>query len=272
MNIQEYILSGAVENYVLGLATEEEKTTFESLYATHPELKAARLAFELALEKQSFDEAIQPPAELKSRIFSEIDVESDRNQSGKAKIKPLKPVRNIWPRYVAAASLILLVASTALNFYFFSRYKDYISRYDALLANQTQIASGNQQLQVKLKDYDSVFHLIKDPSMAVVKMTGIPTSPAPASATTIYWDTHTKDVYLMVNSLPAASSGKQYQLWAIVDGKPVDAGVFDMKPGISLVKMKNIPQAQAFAITLENTGGSQTPTMEAMYVMGKVTG
>ena len=73
MNIQEYILSGAVENYVLGLATEEEKTTFENLYSTHPELKAARLAFELALEKQALDEAVLPPAELKSRIFSEID-------------------------------------------------------------------------------------------------------------------------------------------------------------------------------------------------------
>jgi anti-sigma-K factor RskA len=36
--------------------------------------------------------------------------------------------------------------------------------------------------------------------------------------------------------------------------------------------MKNIPAAQAFAITLENRGGSVSPTMEAMFVMGKVSG
>jgi len=36
------------------------------------------------------------------------------------------------------------------------------------------------------------------------------------------------------------------------------------------MKMKNIPSAQAFAITLEPTGGSPTPTMP-IYVMGKTS-
>ena len=34
--------------------------------------------------------------------------------------------------------------------------------------------------------------------------------------------------------------------------------------------MKSIGSAQAFAITLENAGGSPTPTMTAMVVMGAV--
>jgi hypothetical protein len=33
-----------------------------------------------------------------------------------------------------------------------------------------------------------------------------------------------------------------------------------------------IPKADAFATTLEKKGGSSTPDMNAMYVMGKVTG
>ena len=37
-----------------------------------------------------------------------------------------------------------------------------------------------------------------------------------------------KEVYLLVNQLPTPDPDKQYQLWAIVDGNPVDAGVFDM--------------------------------------------
>ncbi len=64
---------------------------------------------------------------------------------------------------------------------------------------------------------------------------------------------------------------KQYQLWAIVDGHPVDAGIFDMDKDLSFVKLKTIPKAEAFAITLEKKGGSITPNMDAMYVMGKVT-
>jgi anti-sigma-K factor RskA len=62
--------------------------------------------------------------------------------------------------------------------------------------------------------------------------------------------------------------GKQYQLWAIVDGKPVDAGMVGDCEG--LCKMKVINRAEAFAITLEKEGGSSAPTLTAMYVMGKV--
>jgi hypothetical protein len=35
-------------------------------------------------------------------------------------------------------------------------------------------------------------------------------------------------------------------------------------------KMKVFEKAEMFAITLENLGGSPVPTMEAMYVAGKV--
>jgi anti-sigma-K factor RskA len=108
--------------------------------------------------------------------------------------------------------------------------------------------------------------LMSNPAMAQVKMPGVPGKEA--SLATIYWNTQTKDVYLLQNKLPAAPAGKQYQLWAIVDGKPVDAGMLDNCTG--LCKMKNIPAAQAFAVTLEKQGGSPAPTLSDLFVMGKV--
>ncbi len=60
------------------------------------------------------------------------------------------------------------------------------------------------------------------------------------------------------------------QLWAIVEGKPVDAGMIDACSG--LCKMKNISNASAFAITLEKRGGSPTPNLEQLQVIGNVTG
>jgi anti-sigma-K factor RskA len=38
----------------------------------------------------------------------------------------------------------------------------------------------------------------------------------------------------------------------------------------SKTALANIPNAQAFAITLEKQGGSAVPTMENMYVMGEI--
>jgi len=76
---------------------------------------------------------------------------------------------------------------------------------------------------------------------------------------------------LLANNLPVPASDKQYQLWAILDGKPVDLGMldFDLKQKKLLVHMKNTRGAQAFAITLEKKGGNSTP-QGTMYVMGKL--
>jgi anti-sigma-K factor RskA len=130
--------------------------------------------------------------------------------------------------------------------------------------------SNNQLLQTRLLEYEKAVELMKDPDMAIVKMPAIAASPDPTSATTVYWDTVTKDVFLAINKLPTHDADHQYQLWAMVDGKPVDAGVIDMKEGPGMVKMKNIRRAQAFAITLEKKGGSPAPSLDKLYVMGKV--
>ena len=65
--------------------------------------------------------------------------------------------------------------------------------------------------------------------------------------------------------------GKQYQLWALVDGKPVDAGLLDMEvASTTFQKVKNVMQAQTFAITIENVGGSESPTLSTLHVLGNV--
>jgi anti-sigma-K factor RskA len=271
VNVQDYILSGIVESYVLGLTSPEEGAEFELMCATHQEILAARIEFEIQLEQGIRKEKLDPPKELKSRIFSEIGI----NNSPAVKTTLSKPSlvpRIGFARYVAAASLILLAGSVLLNFYLMSQYKKSVAKYDELAAIQTQVADNSRIMQTKLVQYENAIGLMQNPLMAVVKMPGAPKSPAPSSLATVYWNTQSKDVYLLVNKLPAPVANKQYQLWAIVDGKPVDAGVFDMAEGISFVKLKTIPKAEAFAITLEKKGGSSTPDMAAMYVMGKVTG
>jgi anti-sigma-K factor RskA len=45
-------------------------------------------------------------------------------------------------------------------------------------------------------------------------------------------------------------------------------GVFEVKQQKLLVKMRNVRNAQVFAVTLEPRGGSPTPT-GAMFVVGK---
>ncbi|HEY4874833.1 MAG TPA: anti-sigma factor [Puia sp.] len=277
MNIQEYILSGIIESYVLGLASPEERAEFESICASHPEVEKARDEFEATLENYFMNNsgAVKPASEIRDKIFAEINSATDGSQKREtiiAPLYPLQPIKTGWWRFVAAAAIILLLGSTAMNYYFFTQYKEYSNKYQELSASQIQMASANQAMQTKLQDYESAMNLMRNPAMAIIKMNSVPSSPSPNSLATIYWDTRNKDVYLLSNNLPPTVTDKQYQLWAIVDGKPVDAGLVDIKEGLSFIKMKNIPRAQAFAITLEKKGGSGVPTLTAMYVLGKVTG
>ncbi|HSH64562.1 MAG TPA: anti-sigma factor, partial [Bacteroidia bacterium] len=96
---------------------------------------------------------------------------------------------------------------------------------------------------------------------------------APNAIASIYWNQSSKEVYLNISEIPTPPEDKQYQLWAIVNGKPVDAGIFDLTPNTNtavLRKMKPINDAQAFAITLEKRGGTKVPTLNAMYLLGNV--
>jgi anti-sigma-K factor RskA len=272
MNVHEYILSGIVESCVLGIAAPEDRAEFERMCEAHSEVRAARNAFELQLEEKLTQSKQELPRELKSRIFSRIGMEKDEKSPGVALPKPTLVLRAGFAKYVAAASLILLAGSVLLNLYLLNQYKKSIAQYKEASATKTQITSTNQDLLVRLSTYENDLSLMKNPLMAIIKLPGVPNSPAPSSMATVYWNTESKDVYLLINALPKPLSDKQYQLWAIVDGKPVDAGIFNMGDGVSFIKLKTIPKAEAFAITLEKKGGSDTPSMDAMYVMGRVTG
>lgn len=284
MNIQEYISSGIVESYVLGLASEQERAEFERMCAAHPELRQAREAFEIQLEQQNLSAAVPPPTQLRSRILAELKAEKEKISAlSSADNGVVQSIENSydthivkmksWWRYAAAASIVLLLASTALNFYFFSQYKSFSAKYDALVKENTSLAEGRRALQASFDEYRKAIETMSDPAMAIIRMAGsqVPGSPDPNSIATVYWDTRTKDVFLHVNNMPSTPSDKQYQLWAIVDGVPVDAGVFDPVKGVAVLRMKNIPRAQAFAVTLEKRGGSPAPTLDQMYVLGKVS-
>ena len=250
MNTQEYISSGIVESYVLGLASDEERREFEKMCDQYPELLAARTAFELALEKQAMENAIAPPAELKNKIAEQIGA------AGKVVSMQSAPVRKIsWLKYAAAASVILLAGSLYFNISLYNKNKNLQGEYDKTVAKLNDIEKDIQVLQ-------------QNPNVKMASMKGMEISPE--SYATVYWDTTSHDVYLLTNNLPIPASDKQYQLWALLNGKPVDLGVFDIKKERLLIQAKNTQGAEAFAITLENKGGSPVPTMEKIYVMGKL--
>lgn len=267
MNVQDYIESGSIESCVLQLASEREQRELDRLCAEYPEIQAARTVFELSLEKAAMEGAVQPAPFIRDSVLSVIhDTAGAGNKTSKPELNTSTGTIN-WRKLSLAAALILLAGSAALNIYLYNQYTTTHNRYTTLLAEQQQMADANKAIQAKLSVSEKDLAMMKDPRMQMVKLGDMNKTN---SMGTIYWDSLSKNVYLLVNHLPKPAAGQQYQLWAIVDGQPVDAGMIQMDSETALLAMKKIMRAEAFAITLEKEGGSPSPTLTALYVMGKV--
>ena len=236
---------------MLGLASAEERREFEQMCLQYPEVLDARSAFELSLEKQAMENAIAPPAGLKSKILNEI------GSTGKIVSMQATSARSTnWLKYAAAACFILLAGSVYYNISLSNKNKKLQGNYDSAVA--------------KLNDMENDMAVMT--GRQSIKMTSLKgTNISPQSYTTVYWDTTSHDVYLLVNNLPAPASDKQYQLWAFINGQPVDLGYFDIKKERLLIQAKNAQAVEAFAITLEKKGRPDPSKPEgAVYVVGKL--
>ena len=116
------------------------------------------------------------------------------------------------------------------------------------------------------RDEELIAHYADRESKNVL-LEGLPISPESKAA--VVWNPKTTEVLLAAHDLPTPATGFQYQLWAIVDGQPVSAGVFDHDIDNQFLLAVS-GNAAAFAITLEKEGGVESPTLEQMYVVGNV--
>jgi len=270
---QEIISSGLLELYAAGLTSKEKATQVEAWVKQFPEVATELTEIQSGIEMLAIANAIEPDASVKEKILSRINPEEA------AKVIPLQAVStsskvigipSYW-KWMAAASVLLLLGSIALNVTYYGKYdtatKD-LQQTQQQLADAIQSnTSMKQDMSIMKEDMSVVQSRYSEP----VALHGMPV--APNAAAKIFWMKNTGEVYVDPSNLPDVEQGKQFQLWAIVDGKPVDAGmIITSTKGqkVHIQKMKTFGKAEAFAITIEKEGGSPTPTMDKIVVMGKM--
>lgn len=266
MNTKEYISSGIIESYILGHASPEEAGILECVMKNNVEVKAAFEEAQETLENFATAQAITPPNDLKSKIWSKIQKEQTHDGQKSPAITPVvRPLEerigvrrnNSWKTLGIAAS-VLFLASMAGNLFWVNKQSE-TQKEIAIM----KIEKQNQDLA--MQKMNQKINMFSNPDMQMVMLNGV--EKHKDAKAMVFWDKKTKEVYLNAENLPKAPEGMQYQLWAIEDGKPVSAGMYSEDKD-SKVNLATISKAQAFAITLEKEGGSPVPTMENMYVMG----
>lgn len=250
--------------YVIGAASPEEAAQVENWREQDPEIREELMSIEQAMESYALANAITPGSSLKNEILSAVSVNKaapvlTQNQPA-AKVVSISPV---W-RSIAAAAIILLICSAVMNVVHYNKYKSVSASYDE---SERTIALQAE----KLNGMDHDMGVVQNKYSQPVSLNGL--EAAPDAAAKIFWMKNTGETYLDPSNLPAAPDGMQYQLWAIVDGKPVDGGMIPTKDKAGekyhILKMKSFGKVQAFAVTLETKGGNPEPKGK-MYVMGKI--
>lgn len=263
MDIHAFIKSGIIESYLLGIAGDDEKQELDKMRRLYPEVENAIHSAEDWLQGIATPVSTPVPSGIREKIFARIGNEI-RDTPVPVEIRISNPVY----KYTAAASIVFLLASIAANFILYNKYRFEKEQVIALQDKQLNLLAGQQIIQAKLNTIGQDLQMLTAPGMVKIAMPSLPGKGKGQS--TIFLDAATNQLLLASHSLPAAPHNKQYQLWAIVKGKPVNAGM--LINGESLCKFAAIAGAEAYAVTLEPAGGSVNPTLEQMYVYGKVNG
>lgn len=261
MSIAEYIASGILESYALGEVTDEERKKIEDALTHSPELQLELQKIEETLEKLAQLSALPPRQELRSKILHEV---RGHRQAKAVLLIPDKPVL----RYAAAASIIVALLTSYMAYYYRDQWKETSMVLEQVLAQNQQMARDYNVVNEKLDKIQDDFAVIGSNAFTKVVMKG--TLNDKDALASVYWNASSKEVFLSVQQLKVISKENQFQLWAIVNGKPVDVGVFDLDFA-GLLRMKSVDNASAFAVTVEPRGGNSNPTLEKMQVIGSVT-
>lgn len=274
--------TGILELYVLGDITPDEKLQVEAMVLKHPEVKAELDAIEQSMELYAKENAVEPSEKLRGRILGSLltnlgddnnftsapqHQESDTYEEDNIVALPARKESNFY-KYAFAASFTLLIASSIALVDINDKLQTSKSELVAMTLDRQKIANN-----VNLMDKE--LNVLRDTSYKLIHLKG--TAKTPSSVITLAFSPANKKVVMdMANmSMPKNDKDHQYQLWALVGGKPVDLGVFDSTGDstsidISRIKeMKSIASADAFAVTLEPRGGSVNPTLDQMMVIGK---
>jgi anti-sigma-K factor RskA len=278
MNIQEYIESGIIELYVMNALPDTEKAEVEAMARQYPDIQAEIEEIQAVMQVYSQAHAVTPSPELKDKILDkykadnhpETDNEKRTTDNEKPEAQNLateirNPTSEIPKPPLSIPTILKGLAALLLGGLLIYCYQQINTLKKEKAACEQEQNTQRVKNQKEIVDLGHKLDILKSPDTKAIVMKGLPS--APELKATVYWNAKEKTTLLTIQDLPKPAPDKQYQLWAIVDKKPVDAGVFSFTT-TDIQTMKIFERASAFAITLEPQGGSTTPTLEKMYVIG----
>ncbi|SFU39299.1 Anti-sigma-K factor rskA [Pustulibacterium marinum] len=256
MTKEELIESGKLELYVYGSLAPDEQQEVHEMILKHPEVKEEVDAIENALYRLSTYTSPYLSARNYERIKTALNI-------GGGRVVNMRTNKIIT--FIGYAAAVLLLVGI------FSIY----SKYNNLQESFQVVSSEKRAMETdmeKSKLENAVFEELREGNFTRVTLAG--QTAAPTSVANVYWDKESNSVMIDGKGLPEPPEGKVYQVWSLTMDPltPTSIGLLDNfdENDMKMFRVANVTTADAFGITLEPAGGSESPTMEQLYTLGKV--
>ncbi|MAN86917.1 MAG: anti-sigma factor [Algoriphagus sp.] len=273
MKIQAYIESGKLELFLLGELSDREREEVLALAKQHPEIQKELDEIEEAM--LAFDQASAPipSAGLKEKIMADLEKDFAPVKELKPTVAPEETGKVVkispWKPFAVAASIVAVIAS-GLAIYFASKFYETEEQFLALVQEQEVLADNLNQVKLQYEETDSRLDRLVAGDFKRVEMKGEAFEMQKDAKVDVFWDQGQQEVFIAVNKLNSLGGEYDYQLWAIGPDGPVGIGLVNPGERFTLQQMQAVAEAGAFAITIEPKGGSQSPTLEKLVVLGEV--
>ena len=220
----------------------------------------------------------KPPDRARQRLLSAIAAEPrvERRQRRPIVIGRL---RSRWLSFAPITVMLLLAIFSLLlgiNLRNVQREVRQARQREQQLREQLAQAQHAQEILAMLTDPSAmqlaqaqhaqeILAMLTDPTAMRVKLVSTPQTRPQPLIQTIY-KPENGHILLMANNCPMPPSNKVYELWLLPanGGAPMPAGTFKPDAGGNGMMMHPMETAgiaaKGFAVTIENEGGSQTPT------------
>jgi Anti-sigma-K factor rskA, C-terminal len=248
--------------FLNGLDEKELKEFKSALESGNEEFKKIYSDFEkTSLHLSLATEQTEPPSYIKKQILTKIHgVHFQKKPRLVEKIAGSLGFLN--PRFALGIVSVFFLGLIVLSFLIYQKQGTINSQNNTIVQLKDEVQRNKEMLKI-----------LAAKKVNIILMNGLEVNPAGYGKMVV--DPAKKLAILQVANLPATPSNKDYELWVIKDKKPINNGVFAiskekennyfMITGIRVQDMNNI---NAFAITLEPKGGVPQPTGK-MYLLGQ---
>ncbi len=257
MSYQAYISSGAIEACILGVADATEQELYAQMRLQHSEVVEYANSFEEKLEASYLDNNTSVSEDVWQNISAKTNLATptlDTNIAAPAGKVVQMSKKSAWWQYAAAACIALFLGSTIFNIMLMKQVKQQQAKIETIEKSNTAAVDA--------------FAFLKNPDITPVAMNGV--GYHAICRCSLYWDKKNNKAYFQIHHLVPPGEEKGYQLWAMVDGKPVSVGMVPFNQDKTPITIANVPEgASEFAVTLETAVGATTPN-EDVFLKGIV--